>query len=64
MKYATLAAVVFGVLLVYSLATEPTRFAKKVIGATAFCIDGMITTATKGKSGVCAAHGGVKKWLN
>lgn len=62
MKYATLAAVVFGVLLVYSLATEPNRFAKRVIGATAFCIDGMITTAPR--QGACARHGGVEKWLN
>lgn len=62
MKYATLAAVVFGVLLVYSLVTEPNRFAKRVIGATAFCIDGMITTAPK--HGACRVHGGVKKWLN
>lgn len=64
MKYATVAAVVFGVVLVYCLATEDKRFATRVIGATAFCNDDMITTAERGKQGVCAGHGGVKKWLD
>lgn len=62
MKYATLAAAVFGVILVYCLASEDKRLAKRVIGATAFCADGMITTAAK--QGACKAHGGVRKWLN
>lgn len=64
MKYATVAAVVFGVVLVYCLASEDKRLAKRVIGATALCQDGMITTAERGKQGVCAGHGGVKKWLD
>lgn len=64
MKYATVAAIVFGVVLVYSLATEDKRLAKRVIGATAFCADGMITTAERGKQGVCAGHGGVRRWLD
>lgn len=64
MKYATVAAVVFGVILVYCLATEDKRMASKVIGATAICQNGKFTTAERGKQGICAGHGGVKKWLN
>ena len=62
MKYATVAAVVFGVILVYCLASEERRLASKVIGATAICQNGKFTTAPK--QGACKGHGGVKKWLN
>lgn len=64
MKYATVATVVIGIILVYCLMTFERRAVKLVIGATAFCNDGMITTAERGKQGVCAGHGGVRKWLD
>lgn len=59
---STLAAVFFGVVLVFSLATEHKRAEGMLIGITAECKDGMFT-ATPRARGVCSGHGGVKRWI-
>lgn len=56
------AAVVLGVILVYTMSTENQRLEARVIGVTAQCSDGAFTTANRA-SGVCSAHGGVKRWI-
>lgn len=55
-------AVIFGCLLVFSLATEDSRLESRIIGVTAKCNDGSYTT-TKRSSGVCSSHGGVNRWI-
>lgn len=59
---AIVCTVIFGLLLVYGLATDQKRAMKRVIGLTAVCGDGMLTTAPRAQ-GVCAGHGGVKEWV-
>ena len=54
---------VLSMLLIYSLVTVDDRRHNMVIGATAVCKDGYITTTPRGR-GVCSSHGGVKKWLD
>lgn len=56
------AVVVLSALLMYCLATEHRRFQSKVIGATAICHSGSISTSPRGQ-GVCSGHGGVKEWI-
>lgn len=59
---AIICSVVFGVLLVYELAMDQKQAVSKVIGITAVCADGMLTTAPR-KQGACSGHGGVKEWV-
>lgn len=56
------ACILFGLMLVVTLATEDRRIKARIIGVTAICEDGMFTTAPK--QGACRGHGGVKKWLD
>lgn len=56
------AAVVLGVILVYTMSTENQRLEARVIGVTAQCSDGAYTTAKRGQ-GVCSSHGGVQRWI-
>lgn len=66
MKYniALVAACLLALGLSFALATEHNRVKSKVIGATAVCKDGAITTVARGTRGICSGHGGVKEWLN
>lgn len=59
---ATVAAIFFGVCLIFALATEHKRNEAMLIGITAECSDGMFTATLRG-SGVCSGHGGVKRWI-
>ena len=60
---ALVCAVFIALILGLVMATEDARVISRVIGATAICKDGSITTSPRDR-GVCAAHGGVQKWLN
>lgn len=55
-------AIVLGLILVGVLATEKQRIESKLIGVTAECNNGKFTDAKRGP-GVCAANGGVKRWI-
>lgn len=55
-------AIALGVILIYHLATHDDRVLSKVIGATAVCNDGSVSTSPRGK-GVCSSHGGVRQWV-
>jgi hypothetical protein len=59
---STLAAIVFGVLLIFALVTDGVRTQNMLIGVTAQCRDGMFTATPRG-SGICSGHGGVKKYI-
>jgi len=59
---ALLCAIVSSALLIAVLATQDQRSRDRVIGLTAVCEDGMMSTTPRG-SGICAGHGGVKEWI-
>lgn len=57
-----LCTIALAVAVVALLASEESRTARRVLGLSAVCMDGALTTSPRGP-GVCAAHGGVKEWM-